>query len=220
MYNTFEREMGDRAQIDLYIYHGDLATLRSMLINNATEYDYVAVFPGFRDPDNVMEDILRIVPAEKRIILGKYMAEMHDSFASIYENHEEDIVNALEQLTDKLRKYHTIKLIYPDFSDYPRSIIKGFYRYAQEQGFHHSLVESHQCEKIEKGTCYIQIAEEDLVELLDLIVTQGLKLGKDTGVISYNDTPLKKYVMNGITTMDRPMPVMPRRACWRRSYTK
>ncbi len=43
--------------------------------------------------------------------------------------------------------------------------------------------------------------ENDLVILIERILAAGLKVGKDVGVISYNETPLKKIILNGITTI-------------------
>lgn len=43
--------------------------------------------------------------------------------------------------------------------------------------------------------------EDDLVKLIDKIITAQLVVGKDVGVISYNETPLKKLILNGITTI-------------------
>ena len=43
--------------------------------------------------------------------------------------------------------------------------------------------------------------EDDLVELIGKIKEQKLEIGKDIGIISYNETPLKKIILNGITTI-------------------
>ncbi|MFC5282754.1 substrate-binding domain-containing protein [Pedobacter alpinus] len=43
--------------------------------------------------------------------------------------------------------------------------------------------------------------EDDLVILIEKIIQLNLKIGKDVGVISYNETPLKKLLLNGITTI-------------------
>lgn len=56
-------------------------------------------------------------------------------------------------------------------------------------------------EKIKSGTCYINIVERDLALLLEKILAQKLEVGKDVGIISYNETPLKKFILNGITTI-------------------
>lgn len=41
----------------------------------------------------------------------------------------------------------------------------------------------------------------DLVRVIEKSKKQQLVLGKDYGLISYNETPLKKIVENGITTL-------------------
>ena len=43
--------------------------------------------------------------------------------------------------------------------------------------------------------------ENDLVILIERIIGLKLKIGQEVGLISYNDTPLKKIILNGITTI-------------------
>lgn len=54
--------------------------------------------------------------------------------------------------------------------------------------------------------------EDDLVELIGKIKKQKLEIGKDTGIISYNETPLKKIILNGITTVSTNFKEMGRMA--------
>jgi hypothetical protein len=142
------------------------------------------------------------------VLLGKYVDDIQGDFAAVYENYEKDIYGALEEALPSLSKYHTLNLIFPDNSDYPKAIIKGFYKFAQQYAFNHSLVSELEKEKIELGTCYINIAEDDLVKLLDKIIKKNLQIGKDVGVISYNETPLKKFILNGITTISTDFEMM------------
>jgi len=48
---------------------------------------------------------------------------------------------------------------------------------------------------------YINLMEDDLVTLIEKILSQHLKLGEEVGVISYNETAIKKIILNGITTI-------------------
>ena len=50
--------------------------------------------------------------------------------------------------------------------------------------------------------------EEDLVVLIEKIIANGYQIGKDVGVISYNETPLKKFILNGITTISTNFQMM------------
>lgn len=45
--------------------------------------------------------------------------------------------------------------------------------------------------------------ENYLVVLTEKIIFSNLEIGKHIGVISYNETPLKKIILNGITTISK-----------------
>ncbi len=54
--------------------------------------------------------------------------------------------------------------------------------------------------------------ENDLVFLIEKILTTKMKVGKHVGVISYNETPLKKLILNGITTISTDFQMMGEKA--------
>ncbi len=56
-------------------------------------------------------------------------------------------------------------------------------------------------EPVQKKEAYINVMEDDLITLIEKIQTTDLQIGNDIGIISYNETPLKKLILNGITTI-------------------
>src|SRR5690606_38582950 len=54
---------------------------------------------------------------------------------------------------------------------------------------------------VSKGDAYIVIEETDLASLIKTCQSKGFKIGKDVGIISYNDTPLKEILLEGITVI-------------------
>ena len=65
---------------------------------------------------------------------------------------------------------------------------------------------------IEAGDVFITHMENDLVELIEKILSTDLVVGKDVGVISYNESPLKKIILKGITTISTDFQLMGERA--------
>ncbi len=213
VYDAFAHEMGDCAALDLFVYNSDISYLRSLLPNLTKTYDYYVIFPHFREgSDKAAEVINKYIPNEKLVLLSKIIEEVKGEFLAIYENHQEDLLNALQKAQPILKKYNTLKLIFPDHSDYPKAIIKGFYRFCQDNQIEHTLIPNLKREQIEKGTCYINIAEKDLVVLLSKIIDKNYTVGKDVGIISYNETALKKFILNGITTISTDFEYMGRAA--------
>ena len=55
---------------------------------------------------------------------------------------------------------------------------------------------------LEEGHAYILFLENDLVRFVNYVNRKGLKLGKNIGLLSYDDTPIKEILDDsGITTI-------------------
>src|SRR5690606_22788049 len=91
--------------------------------------------------------------------------------------------------------------IFPENSYYPKGIIRGIQNFCFEFAFGFKVIHDLHSEKLKKGECYINVMEADLVILLQKVLDQNLQLGKDLGVISYNETPFKQFILNGLTTV-------------------
>src|SRR5690554_3598000 len=201
IYDAFIQAIGDDVSVDFYIYNNDFALFKKLLLNPKHEYTHYVIIPHFFDGREKAAEIINTIPKEKLILLDKKIEGVNGNYAAVYENFSKDIYHALEQARERLSKYDTLKLIFPDKSYYPKDIIKGFYRFCQQYAFAHLLVSDISTEPIKAGEVYINLMEDDLVKLLDRIMSLKLEVGKDVGVISYNETPLKKFIMNGITTI-------------------
>ena len=133
---------------------------------------------------------------------------MTGNYSVVYENFERDIYGALEQALPQLSKYHTAKLIFPEYTYYPEEIVKGFTSFCQQYAFCYNVIHCIETEPINEGEIFINLMDNDLVVLIERIIEQGYKVGKDVGVISYNETPLKKIILDGITTISTDFEAM------------
>src|SRR4030095_2521263 len=112
----------------------------------------------------------------------------------------------------RLSKYHTLKIIFPESSYYPHEIIDGFCRFCQDHAFDYKAINCIAEEEVKSGDVYIAVMEDDLVHLIEAILRLGLEVGKEVGIISYNETPMKKIILNGITTISTDFREMGRMA--------
>jgi hypothetical protein len=119
----------------------------------------------------------------------------------VYENFEKDIFEALKLAGAQLKKYKTLKLVFPSYTYFPVEILKGFQFFCREYHFNSKVVHKIEDEIIEEGDAYINLMEDDLLVLLEKIKLTTLRVGKDIGIISYNETPWKRFLLEGITTI-------------------
>jgi len=208
IYDAFVSSLRDTASIDFYIYNNDLALFKKLLQNSKTDYHYYVILPHFIEGGDTAHNIINTIPKEKLILLDKVIPGVTGNFGAVYENFEKDIYTSLEQALEPLQKYHTIKIIFPENSYYPDEIIKGFTSFCKEYAFNFKVVHDISEETIGKGEVFINLMDNDLVVLIERIMESKLKVGKDVGVISYNETPLKKIILDGVTTISTDFEAM------------
>ena len=121
------------------------------------------------------------------------MDGFNGAYAAIFENFEKNIYNALSEASDRLTKYHTLKIIFPQHTYYPSENLRGFINYCQDYAFSYKVINIAD-EPINKGEVYINVMQDDLVTLLEKIIESGLIIGEQVGVISYNKMPVKKIL--------------------------
>ena len=74
------------------------------------------------------------------------------------------------------------------------------------------MIHNIQQEVIQPKHAYINLMEEDLVELIKRIKTTPFVVGQEVGILSYNETPLKEFLLEGITVMSTDFAQMGRTA--------
>ncbi|MDE1190997.1 MAG: GntR family transcriptional regulator [Arachidicoccus sp.] len=201
IYDSFIETLGSEAIVDFYIYNNDYKLFEKIITERKEGYTHYVIIPHFIEGSNYAHNLINTLPKEKLLLLDKKLSFIVGNYASVYQRFEDDIYEALEQALERLGKYKMLRLIFPKESYYPKEIVSGFLRFCHQYTFNYTVSDKFNEKDLEKGSVYITVLEDDLVSLIEKIKDSKLKIGKDVGVISYNETPLKRIIMNGITTI-------------------
>lgn len=207
IYYSLIQSLGKKAKVDLQIYHYDFNFFCSILDNNLGDYDYYVVMPHFTTPHENLPDKLNQIPAEKLILLDKKIEGVKYQ-SCIYQDFERDILDALREGEDLFYKYNKLYLVFPQSSIHPVEIVKGFVIFCKIMSLDYSIINDISQEDIKPGMAYIVIEENDLVEVIKRCKTKNLKIGDEVGLISYNETPLKEVLADGITVISTDFNLM------------
>ena len=208
IYDSIAAALAKQASIDLYIYDNDFALFKKLLQAKKESYTHYVIIPHFLDGGENAHEIINTIAKDKLILLDKLVPGVTGNFSAVYENFERDIYQALEQALPRLSKYNTMKIVFPDQTYYPKEILQGFKRFCSEYAFNYKVVNKLADEEIGKGEVFVSLMEDDLVALIERMLKLKLKVGSDVGVISYNETPLKRIILNGITTVSTDFKMM------------
>lgn len=216
IYNSFVNAIGVNGHVNLFIYHCEESLFIRFLEKNLGAHDHYVLMPHFKDNNlnhvSYTDDVVKIIeqiPKDKLIILDNAKLDVKGEYGSIYQDFKQDIYEALNEGLARIKKYNKIILVYPTktVNPYPRRILHGFKQFCVEHNFDFEILdEIYDDMELQEQDLYITIQERDLVNLVRQVRKLNFQLGKDIGIISYNDTPLKDLL--GITVISTDFKAM------------
>jgi len=197
LYNSIIEGIKDPAvTIDLYFHHCNIKTFRSVLLENLGSYG-LYVITGFDDPH--VKTLLSRVPQQK--LLQILRPPVLPECSSVSQDFYSGLKTSLGKLKDRLAGYETFILIFPAEMNHPVEIREAFAEFCKENGIAHSIENKLSRDLIISGRAFWVIEDSDLISLISIGEEMGFHLGKEIGILSYNETPMKQIIRNGITVI-------------------
>jgi len=199
-------ELSGRADITIRMHYQDIGQFESELHKALDRYDWYLVFPHFSIDKGTQEKALKllgIIPPEKLIIMDRLVDGAPQMAGASYQSIEQDIPAMLEPVLDDIRKYRTFRYISLSVSLYGDLVADTILKFAQEHSVRVEILKEIPDVICEKDLFFVSGSRLDrrLSELLRKMTTSGLEIGKDVGLICYNDFPLNEFILGGLTTL-------------------
>jgi DNA-binding transcriptional regulator YhcF (GntR family) len=212
IYYAFLKVLGDKASVDLQIHHYNARLFEEIIDKNLGKYNYYVVMPHFfpEADKSLAVKILERIPINELVILDKYLPDFKHECLTVYQDFERDVSEALENAQDLLSKYQRIVLVFPSDGNYPIEIVRGVRYFCVNSQKEFVIRESVENEILQAQTTYVVVEETDLAELVKKARMSSFILGKDIGIISFNETTLKELL--GITVITTDFETMGRTA--------
>lgn len=196
LYNSFIEEIQPFALVDIQFHYFNKKIFNRLIQENADKYNSFIIMPvDFQG----IKDSLSLLKKSNVYILDQLNSEAQEHPA-IHQDFSQDMYNALLSGVGKLRKYQKLHLVYPGGKE-PIGQKEGFESFCKDNSFEHTVIQSLKNHSINKYEVYIMPNDNDLVEIVKYCKNHKLKIGEEIGIISYNDSPLKEVVADGITTI-------------------
>ena len=204
IYDSLLKGLGKKAKVDLHIHHYDPAILKEILHSNLGKYNYYVIMPHFfyHAKKKHYIPLLKSIPSNELILLDKMVSGVYPDVSAIYQDFKYDIYDALNSTKNPIEKYRKIKMIFPDTAHHPLEITEGVQKFCDESGLSFIINTNIDKEVITKGTLYIVIEDTDLAKLIKKIRLTKLELGKEIGIISFNETDLKELLNITVISTD------------------
>lgn len=201
VYNHFVKTLGEIAKTTFFVHNYNFKFFEHLVLDQLGEYDYYVIMPHFYDHAEEALAIINQIPRNKLLILDRRLPELKGTYGTIYQDFEQDMAEGLQSGIQLLRKYESIKLVFPQQDRYPLDILKGFRIFCENHAFPHEIIYDLEQHDLCRNSAYIVIDESALITLIKACQHKGYELGKDIGLVSANDTPIKEILAGGITVL-------------------
>lgn len=202
VYQSFVETMGDKAMVHLHIHHYDTKIFHNVLSENLGKYHYYIIIPHFTVFSKETFKLINKIPKDRLVLLDKNLEDIQGDYISVYQDFQNDIYEALIQGIVLLKKYKKLVFILPEEIEKKKlNIQAGFKKFCGANKFDHDIVENENFQEVKKGEAYISMEESDLVSIIKLSRKMRLVIGKEIGILSFNDTSLKEVLEDGISVI-------------------
>lgn len=202
IYQSIIEKLKDKATVHLHIHHYDTGIFHNILSENLGNYHYYVIIPHFKDLSSETYNLINKIPKDRLVLLDKNLEKIQGDYISVYQDFQNDIYEALMQGVDLLRRYKKLVFILPEEDEKKAlNIQAGFRKFCGLTKFQYDIIENKAFKDVQKGEVYISMEESDLVSIIKYSRSKNLKIGRDIGVLSFNDTPLKEVLEDGISVI-------------------
>jgi len=205
LFDSFRDQLKRQGTVEIYFHNFNAKTFETLIRESIGRYTDYAIMPI---PSKSVANAIKLIPQDRLYILDRGRRLYGQTYPSVCQSFRKDIYNALVSGNDLLKKYKKLVMLISELSHVPMDLQRGFKEYCSEYNMHYSITKKLHDTKIIKGEAYLVLDDNSLVNLVQQANGKNYQLGKDIGIISYNDTPLKSIVANGITTISTDFAMM------------
>lgn len=199
--NAFVETLGENAVVETFVHDYSTEQLTRIIEENLGNYNYYAIIPCFKDFSDKTREVIARIPPEKLLLIDKDVPGLPGEYKAVCEDFEHDTSQVLASALDLMSKYQRINFIFPDGNQYQPGLLTSFKKFCVDHHFEYCITNVFDPEFVKPGNLYLVIEENDLVEIIKYCKNNSLKIGKEVGIISYNDTPLKEVLHDGIAVI-------------------
>lgn len=214
LFSSFAETIGDGAEITIRLHNQDIDLFEHFLDENLDDFDYYIVTPHFPLDPNIQNRVLKSlkrISSNKLIVLDRYIKNLQGNYGCVYQDYENDVYDGLLEGLDDIKAFRKINVISTKGSLYGPYIKKGIKRFCDNFDIDFKIHTKLDANIIENRSIYLILngqLDSELIDLVKVAKAKGCEIGKDIGLISYNESVINEVVLDGLTVLSTNFALM------------
>lgn len=197
LYHSFVNNLPDNVITDVQFHHYNIDVFKTIINNSVGKY-YKYVVMNFDDKE--VSSTLSVIANDKLLLIDWNIHSKKEN-NYVFQDFGKAFYNSLKEAVDLFKKYRSICFVYPDYTNHPKETLEHFKKFCADFDFKNEIITDSKKFNIEKGIAYISVSDRVLGHFLEQCKEKDLEPGQDVGFLSYNETPMKKFIYKGISVV-------------------
>ena len=197
LYHSFVNNLPDNIITDVQFHHYNIDNFKTIINNSIGKY-YKYVVMNFDDKE--VTTALANIPNDKLLLID-WNVHSKPKNNYVFQDFGKAFYNSLLGAVESFKKYKAIHFVYPNFTHHPIETVAFFEKYCTDFNFNYKIITNPKEFNIQIDTAYISVSDRILGQFLEQCQEKNLEPGKEVGFLSYNETPMKKFIYKGISVV-------------------
>jgi len=208
LYNSFKQSLPKNVMVDINFHHYNYELFESIIRNSIGKFNSYIIM-NFDHPK--IPAIINEINPDKLLLID-WPINAGPGQARVYQDFGESVYRCLASGWHLLRKYTELVCVYPEYTFHPVESVENVSRFCEDNNLDCSILYDINDLDIQIGKVYFVFEDIDLAAVLEQANRKKFKLREDYGIISFNDTPMKKFISDGISVISTDFKLMGQKA--------
>lgn len=197
LYHAFVNNLPKNVIVDVQFHHYNINNFKTIINNSKGKYfKYVVMTFNNKEVKDVLQDF-----DNDKLLLIDWNVYSSESNNYVFQDFGTAFFQALEEAISVFKTYKRLVFVYPTFTKHPSESITYFKKFCEAHQFKFKIITEPSEFDIVKHEAYISVSDRILGMFLEQCRTKNFEPGTDVGFLSYNETPMKKFIYKGVSVV-------------------
>lgn len=208
LYTSFKQNLSRNVLVDINFHHYNFDLFESIIRNSIGKFNTYIIM-NFDHPG--IPSVVNEINPDKLLLID-WAVHARNGQSKVYQDFGESVYRCLTAGWHLLRKYDELVCVYPEYTFHPIDSVENVKSFCDANNLNFSVVYDLSELDIQIGKVYLVFEDIDLAAILEQANKKKFRLRDDFGLLSYNDTPMKRFVADGITVISTDFKLMGQKA--------
>jgi DNA-binding transcriptional regulator YhcF (GntR family) len=197
LYHSVINNLSENVIADVQFHHYNIDNFKTIINNSVGKYyKYIVMNFDHKEVATTMTTI-----ANDKLLLIDWNIHSKSKNNYVFQDFGKAFYEALTEALEAFKKYNEVVLVYPNYTYHPQESVAFFKKFGDHFKLNYKIITNPKDFNIEKNTAYISVSDRILGQFLEQCQENNFEPGTDVGFLSYNETPMKKFIYKGISVV-------------------